>query len=81
VSSLSNPANAAKIVIRVYDDASNVIETNQHKGDFRAINSILEVAFPVQRKTTQQCIASGTEDKCLDLIFSFPFVRACGNPY
>jgi hypothetical protein len=29
------PSLRCKSVIRVYDDASNVIETREHKGDFK----------------------------------------------
>ncbi len=28
-------ANESDAVIRVYDDAANVIETHEHKGDFK----------------------------------------------
>jgi hypothetical protein len=30
-------------VIRVYDEAGNVIETHEHKGDFKRVVSDLEI--------------------------------------
>ena len=35
VKSIESRGNAAKIVIRVYDEAGNVIETHEHAGDFK----------------------------------------------
>ena len=38
-------------VIRVYDDAGNVIETHQHKGDFKNLESVSQFVpmFPEYR--------------------------------
>jgi hypothetical protein len=33
----SNQSRSFDAVIRVYDEAGNVIETHEHKGDFRAL--------------------------------------------
>ena len=50
VKSIESRWNAAKIVIPVYDATGNVLETHEHKGDFKIWQEVAQpIAYPNTR--------------------------------